>query len=194
MLRVSIRALRQWAAAAALTAVAGLSHAGVSIDFLYTTHGNAVLSPCVGVPACVEVVASGVANDWAGLASPIATDWETLVAFTLTGAPSGTLAGSWVYADTGPDGNSLLGSLSGTFTPLSATLGKGEIVFTIEDGTGIFSGATGGGVATAYLDLLTGNYTEAGAMSVRVVPEPASWALMLGGALLLGLRARRRRG
>ncbi len=191
---LSMPVWRRWVATAAFFAFsAAAAQAATPISFLYTGHGSATVQACVAEPDCLEVTASGVANDWAGLVSPIAGSWEVLAAEVLLGFPAGTVSGSWVFADIGPDGNSLLGSLTGSVAAISPTLAKGEVQFTVEDGTGIFSGATGTGVATVYFDLLSGNYTEAGAFNVVVVPEPSTWALLLAGTALVGLRARRRR-
>ncbi len=182
------------ATAAFFACFAATAQAAAPISFLYTGHGSLTQQACVAEPDCLELSASGVANDWAGLASPISGSWEVLAAGVLLGFPAGTVSGSWVFADIGPDGNSLLGSLTGSISAISATLAKGEIQFTVEDGTGIFSGATGNGLATLYLDLATGNYTEAGAFNVMVVPEPSTLALLLAGAALIALRGRRRHG
>ncbi len=175
-----------------LAGAATASHAA-TIEFLFNGNGSATATPCG--PDCLDVTATGVADDFDGLSSPIPTSWDFLSGFTLTltSASEGTLLGTFVYADTGPDANSFLGTLSGAFEVLSATRAKASIDYLVTDGTGLFTGASGAGFSTVYLNLATLAYVESGSFEVTPIPEPSTVALF-GVGLLCVAALRRRRG
>jgi len=131
------------------------------------------------------------------------------------GNPTGTLAGIRVFS---PITYDFTFTTSGTFDvltqmqaskvgpprpqPLAFSLYQGA------PGSGVLLTSSGTGLAPAinqilnagayYLqlnpaDIATDGELVSGALTVVAVPEPASWALMIGGFGMLGLAARRRR-
>ena len=85
--------------------------------------------------------------------------------------------------------------LAGTLTTRMASQGVFNLTYTVTHGAGLFAGASGGGGDTVVTltemispDLF--RYTEQG--QITVVPEPASWAMLIGGSLLLAARRRQR--
>lgn len=85
-------------------------------------------------------------------------------------------------------------ALSGTLATALGEPGTFALAYTVTGGAGLFAGAGGGGSSVVTLIQAIGpdafDYAELGQLAV--VPEPATWALMLGGAALLA--ARRRQG
>lgn len=64
--------------------------------------------------------------------------------------------------------------------------------FEITGGTGIFVGATGGGTYSGMDDYTTMTQTMTSTFSVTPVPEPESYALLLMGMTIIGLRSKKR--
>ena len=97
------------------------------------------------------------------------------------------------------DGDSLFGTYTGAVS-LSGTPGLFNTVenLVVTGGTGLFLDAAGFITTTGQLQFLNGSGVYSGTLAGRFetpgVPEPASWALMLGGFGLMGagLRTRRR--
>ncbi len=86
-------------------------------------------------------------------------------------------------------------TLTGTLLTALGPPGSFALAYTVTGGTGQFAGASGD--ISSLVTLIEGvgpdafSYAEIGV--ITVVPEPASWALMLGGAAWLAVRQRRRR-
>lgn len=109
-------------------------------------------------------------------------------------ALSGALSGRFEFTDAADLGASLFGTVMGS-TPAPDVFASGgtfSIDYTITGGTGSYAGASGFGLAFLTHDPLGGfdNYTEDGLLSISLVPEPGSLALVLLGGL--GLLASRR--
>jgi hypothetical protein len=167
-------------------AAAGSAHAA-PISFQFNSLESGVYAP--GDTAnSVTGSAFGSAND---VGNAIPGSWLTSITFNAA-LDSGTASGVWSFGDV-VSGN----SLSGTFTALIASNSTGTISYTVTDGEGMFSGATGTGSSTATLtDAFGGfaDFSEAGTFTVTTpVPEPSAAALMLAGLAAVGYSARRRK-
>jgi hypothetical protein len=178
--RSSARNLLAWAVAAS----ALLSGLASAMPTTYTGSGLVgPTAPPIGPTA--PFLATGI-YDFSGMGS-----FSLLSNFDfnfVTGTGSGTFSFT-------QGGQSFSGSLTTTSAPVA--LGPGfEIAYTVTAGTGIYSGFTGGG--NGLIRLLSDpagpppySFIEAGIMNV--VPEPATYLMMLGGiAGLVALRLRRR--
>jgi hypothetical protein len=94
-------------------------------------------------------------------------------------------------------GDSLSGTYSGVLSP-SGTMGllNNTISYVVTGGTGRFAGASGLIDGTGTLDFRSGvaraDLNLAGNLNLAAVPEPSSWALMIGGLGLTGAAMRRR--
>lgn len=182
--------LARTALAMGLAAVAIAAQAAVPISFLYNGHGTISAAPCG--PTCLDATVVGVADDWAGMSSPIPGSWDVMVS-ELVDLAAGSFTGTFAYADGGPGNHSFAGTLAGTFVPLSATQIKVDSLFTVTSGSGMFTGATGIGMNTVYADLAKGEYVEAGKFDIMAVPEPATMLMLGAGLLAIGF-VRRRQG
>lgn len=93
------------------------------------------------------------------------------------------------------DGDSLLGTYSGTLNPLSPGLFAVEQTHIVTGGTGSFAGWTGSFLSTGTLDFRSGRPTAAqtfaGTLVTPAVPEPATWALLVLGFGAIGAAMRR---
>lgn len=96
------------------------------------------------------------------------------------------------FKDPNGGGNNLFGSSTHASVPLSATLLKETVQPMVLGGGGIFAGATGTGQSTACINPNTGNAVDSASLSVAVVPEPSTSALMIAGLLGVGALSRRR--
>lgn len=96
-------------------------------------------------------------------------------------------------------GDLLTGTYSGTLTPFSPGVFSIFQTHLVTGGTGLFAGATGSfdsmGTLSFPMGRPTVNQTFEGTLILPAVPEPATWAMMIGGFALIGgrLRFRRRR-
>lgn len=178
-------------AALAVVLLGAMASAGAApaIGFLYNGHGTIAVVPCG--PTCLSATVTGAADDWAGPVSPIPDSWDVLVSQTVDLAAM-TFAGTFSFTDVGPGANSFYGSLVGTFVPLSPTQIKGEVMYVVSGGSGIFSGATGSGMSTLYSDLAAGQWVDAGKFDITPVPEPSTVLLLGIGLLGIGVARWRR--
>lgn len=183
------RMLRQFAAGAAMLAATAGAQA-VTFDLLLTGNGIFTATPCDDMADCVDIGALGLVDDFDGLESSIPDSWAFFETNRLIG---GLGSGTWEFQDLGDAGNDLFGTSTSTFTQLSPTLGKVELMYTIGGGAGMFAGASGSGFVTAFGDLVDGTYVSSGSLSVTPIPEPETWALMFAGLAAVGAAVRRRR-
>jgi hypothetical protein len=175
-----------------LCGAAAVAQAAEQIVFLYAGHGQISFAPCPSpAPTCAVATVNGAADDWAGLSSPIPGSWEVQIVRTLDLAAM-TFTGTFAFVDQGAGGNSLYGSLTGAWGPHSPGYTKGQNFFTVEGGTGIFSGATGTGENTAYTHTPSGDYVDSGLFNVTTVPEPATTSMVGAGILAVMAMAMRR--
>ncbi|MEI6033273.1 MAG: PEP-CTERM sorting domain-containing protein [Verrucomicrobiae bacterium] len=144
--------------------------------FKVTTAGTSAIIDPTGTFAITELNAAN------GLTIKIDSASDKLSLFTLTGASAaGTfqldLTGFSTIANATP--YTVLSWLSGTgvdLTDFSATLPSG-FVMDIGYGTNGFQTSTAGSVTS---------------LQLQVIPEPATWLLLAGGSVFLGLLRRRR--
>lgn len=104
------------------------------------------------------------------------------------------LSGSFSFTRSTDLGATLFGLVSGTTSDgdVFATGGQYALDYTIEGGTGDFSGASGFGLSFLQVDPagLPDNYSEAGLLVLNV-PEPGTLPLLAGALGLLAARRRR---
>lgn len=171
-------------AVAAAAAVATPAHA---LDFTFSATGFGVAGACNGVANCVETFTVGDADDIGGL---VPGSWSQFLNLTLdTG--TGAITGTWSLSDLSPAFNDLSGTVTGQWLALPGNTAQATLQYTVTGGDGIFAGATGSGLSVLLADAEL-NYTETGSFSVTLVPEPATWALWLGGLAAGGMLVRRR--
>lgn len=139
-----------------------------------------------------------------GVISPTPSGVSNLGGFSYShdsctqGATGPAVVGSSFTIDFGE--SSFSGLFNGTTTPRAGTPGLFDQIFTytITDGTGQFAGATGSFTNIGTADSRGGpppllTFSFAGTIDApAAVPEPASWALMIGGFGLVGGALRRR--
>jgi hypothetical protein len=120
---------------------------------------------------------------------PVPSPWSlvSVVLFTLD-ASTLTLSGSFEFTNSADLGSALFGAVTGSYVDpdILANGGQFSIDYTIQGGTGAYSGAAGYGLSFVDFDPAGGfdNYTEGGALVVAV-PEPGALALTLTGLMLL---------
>lgn len=187
------RVLAGAALALALAAPITAAQAAEPFTILFTGHGQrATQGPPCG-PTCGQATWNGKADDWAGLASPIAGDWDVFRSEVHDLAAS-TFTGTTTWTDTGPGGNNLFATFTGGWEPV----GDGQHVrvyndFVITGGTGIFAGYKGTGEDRVYTNFVAGQYVESGMLNLVPVPEPATALLFTAGAMALTVMRRRQR-
>lgn len=113
------------------------------------------------------------------------------------GAGSSYTGGSFNFAfDLGDE---LFGTTSGELTPIVGMPGffDSYVHYAVTGGTGRFLGASGAfegvGVLNRTLPRPLNNLTLAGELDLPAVPEPSTWALLIGGFGMAGAVLRRRR-
>jgi hypothetical protein len=180
---------RSLIAGVALLGAAAISAPAHALDIISFGTGSSSAVPCIADPACLNVHVVGTETDLVGL-TPSGTDtWAYSLNFQLNNFSTG--AGTWRYTDLGFGHNDIFGTSLHNQETLSPTIFKDSVRYVITGGTGLFAGASGTGQTTAYIDLITGRHTDSSVLSVVLVPEPGSWALMLAGlAAMVGFRSR----
>jgi hypothetical protein len=194
---------------AALTAAAA-TLTGTAPALAHTQTFKAVLSGAAEAPAN--------ASTGTGTASVIIDDHDFTMDLTVSfSGLSGTVTASHIHCCTTVPGVSTAGvaTVTPTFTgfPLGVTSGSYHHLFDMTALSGswnnTFIAANGGTQGTAFSALLAGLesgkaylniHTSAvgsgeirGFLQLAPVPEPGTWALMLGGLALLGCAGRQRR-
>lgn len=168
-----------------LTLASGTASA-TPISFDFTNEGTANISTCGW--GCSQLTTSG--------------DLE--IGGVVVGGFSGTMrllgiglttvdqtVSTWSFVDNSGT-NSLFGSLGGDVLNLFA-LGGGWLTYAVQNGTGLFANATGGG--SSAFGFLGNWYHEEGHLNVQTasVPEPGATMLLLVALGMAGVLAYRRR-
>lgn len=158
----------------------------------------------IGSGAVVKSASYGLFNS--GVDLPTAVNWQFLLADGMGGLP-GTVVAS---GSSGTLGTTYIGTNYGYsidnqfFNIPSVALGAGTYYFAVQAVSPIFSnylawGAVTSGAAEYYNGSWNPNYQGHASISVALydvtaVPEPSTYAMLLGGVALLGMAARRRKG
>jgi hypothetical protein len=185
------------AAVGLLCLAPGIASAGF-LTFDFKNEGTIQKDSC-GF-GCYSIETTGTAYDYTDDV-PGTSSWSFSGYMTFLGVPwfvGGTDNGSptsWSFIDNGSSANNLSGTFSWTFL-----FGNGMAHYTIDSGSGLFAGASGGGSSLVtikkwYSDLP--EFSEVGTMYVRTeptrVPEPGMASLFAAGLGLIGFVAYRRR-
>ena len=181
---------RMLVAGCVLLTGAAASTPASAVDILTIGHGTTAATPCSSIPNCLDITAIESVNDYVGLASPIPDSWTFSLSFR---AINGIGSGTWKLSDLSPAGNDLFGTSTHMQEAFSANLLRDTVQIVISGGSGIFAGATGTGLATAYINVANGTAVDSSVFSVTLVPEPSTLALMVIGLLTVSMLASRRR-
>ena len=187
---------RAWRAAALaclplLTlAAAPAAYAGPLVFAPFTGSGNAVVfDPTTGEGGWVGSIAQFPED---GLLDPL--QLVSVVLFNIDPLTQ-QLSGQFSFTRSADLGASLMGVLSSSSnaTGLFGQGGQIALDYTIQGGTGDFSGASGYGLSFLQFDPagVPDNYSESGLLAFAV-PEPGSLPLLAGALLALGLMRRRK--
>jgi hypothetical protein len=111
--------------------------------------------------------------------------------------PTAAFDGQWSFDFGG--GDTLFGITGSVVTSAGAPgVFTATAAFLVSGGTGRFAGAQGTLIDTMVVDFNGGPADGTGSFNgflyLQPIPEPAAWALMLGGLAAIGAVARRRRG
>jgi hypothetical protein len=186
---------RRFAVALVLLAAVLSSPAARSLVIDYSATIAATPGPaCAPVPVPLDctITSVGTYTDLSGTFGP----WTTTAVFTIfsAGQPSPTSflsAGTFLFDDTTPANNDIVGSFTGVFDAVTLF---GVLTYAISGGSGAFAGATGTG--TGLIQVLgLGVPVPIVERGTLLIPEPASLALLCIAmmALLAFRRARRER-
>lgn len=187
--------LRAVAAAAALAASATAGAADFTVSALdhcacFAANGLATVSLAAGQGFTVDVAATelwsaGELPRWSGANGLVGDLFAT--GTDKSGAAAGTLIGQGF-------GNLTMGNLSAPFGALVGQVGNGDFFLVGSNYAG--QAATAGVLKLYYWDSSNADNVGSVLASVNVsaVPEPGTYALMIGGLGMVGWLARRRRG
>ena len=180
----------KWGGLLALVAFLGLagSASATPITFSFTNIGTVDSVSSCGF-GCSTMHTSGDLYVDGFLAGSFAGTMKVLGFIDSDVASSST----WSFLDTSGS-NGLFGSLSGDLLGLVKIVGAGSLDYTVNGGSGLFTGATGGGQSD--FAFIGNRYGESGWLTVdtaAAVPEPAVSTLLIAGFGMVGLLAYRRR-
>jgi hypothetical protein len=182
----------KWGGLLSLVGFLGLagSASATPIDFSFTNIGSIDSVTSCGF-GCNSVQTSG--DLWVGGA--VVGSFEGTMKVLGFGVSEVTDASTWSFVDNSSL-NSLFGTLSGDLVGLLKGFivgGGGALDYSVNGGTGFFTGATGTG--NSVFGFSGSSYIEHGQLSVDTapVPEPGVATLLLAGFGMVGFLAYRRR-